>query len=443
MEGFVSDNMLNKNTKACREVIPMATRNGEKINREAITIILLVGELIGDLMPFDGLYSNDYATNNSPSESILKDKSLRLNEVDRSLSTIRPADCYAIYDDIVRGAIESMPDNLNTVMGVSGGRDSRHIALAMKRSGKRAPRMVTARHFLGNASETDVAVAQMLSHRLGNSIEIAAQPNDRFLVEWDKNVLTGMQTLSHSWGLSLASSLNGSEVLLDGMNGGVLFGRAGLLRSVVLKFGHNKPTTEELYQHVISTLFESPLDVLKRWVPSSFISHEILDSIRQRLRECFFEYSDFENPIQAFLYGEHVRRNTQLFTYGLMENEFVACPLDTHKIARFALSLPWSLSGDHRFQDKAISLRYPDFDDLPYAEALGVIPPTSVPDVQSENGSWERIRKILKPHLTEDGLVFLEHARTDLGVIQRSTLLAQALYWQDHGELPLAMELTR
>ncbi len=215
---FGSSIMLNRNSKRCREVIPMANKAGAEINREAITIILLVGELIGDLMPFEGLDSNDYRTNNSPSESILKDRSLLLNEADKSPLTISPADCYAIYDDIVRGAIESIPDNLDTVMGVSGGRDSRHIALAMKSCRRRAPRMVTARHFLGNASETDVAVAQMLSHRLGNSIEIAGQPNDRFLVEWDKNVLTGMQTLSHSWGLSLASSLKGSEVLLDGMN---------------------------------------------------------------------------------------------------------------------------------------------------------------------------------------------------------------------------------
>ena len=440
---FGSSIMLNRNFKRCREIIPVAKKAGANINREAITNILLVGELIGDLMPFEGFDSNYYRTNNSPSESFLKDKSLLLNEADKSLSTISPADCYAIYDDIVHGAIESMPDDLDTVMGISGGRDSRHIALAMKRCGRRAPRMVTARHFLGNASETDVAVAQMLSHRLGNSIEIAGQPNDRFLVEWDKNVLTGMQTLSHSWGLSLASSLKGSEVLLDGMNGGVLFGRAGLLRSAILKFGSKKPTTEELCQHVISTLFENPLSVLKRWVPPSFINHEILDSIRQRLRECFVEYSDFENPIQAFLYGEHVRRNTQLFTYCLMENEFVACPLDTLEIVKFALSLPWSLSTDHRFQDKAISLRYPDFDDLPYAEALGVIPPPSVPDVKSEKGSWERIRNILKPHLTEDGLGFLDSSRTNLGVIQRSTLVAQAIYWQDHGELPLAVELAR
>lgn len=399
-----------------------------RINFDAVLSTVLTGELFGDLMPFDGVSDIAFTPNNSLTETAANRCSVALGA--------RTQDLYSEYDEILRQAIRSVPEEISTVMGISGGRDSRHIALAIRACGRTLPNMVSSRHFIGNLSEADVAVAQKIGLRLGQDVQIANQPGDRFRQEWDKNRITGLQTLAHSWGLALANALKGPEMLFDGMNGGVLFGRGGLQQSLLRRFGKEKPSAAVMRQHVLSELVDKPFSALQAWLPSKLTDHELVDNIRQRLAKCFSQYEDFENPIQAFLHGEHVRRNTRLFTYGIMENEYVVCPLDTEEMVSFALSLPWPISTDPKFQDQAIAYKYPDFDDIPYAESLGRLPVMWMPDKLGESSSWQSIRRVLCPHLSEIGLKILDETRHQLGVIQRATLLAQVFYWEDQGSLP-------
>ena len=418
------------------QLVFVAQQMAARVNFDAVLSTLLVGELFGDLMPFDGVSDIVSVPNDSLTETEANCCNVLRRGATSMFSADKASDLYSEYDETLRQAIQSLPEERSTAMGISGGRDSRHIALAIRACGRALPSMVSSRHFLGNASEADVAIAQKLGLRFGKDVQIATQPGDRFRQEWDKNRLTGLQTLSHSWGLALAKALQGPEILFDGMNGGVLFGRSGLQQSLLRRVGRNKPSAAVLRQHMLSELVDQPFSVLQAWLPSKLTNPELVDTVRQRLAECFSQYEDFENPIQAFLYGEHVRRNTRLFTYGMMENEYVVCPLDTEEMVGFALSLPWDISTDPKFQDQAIACKYPDFNDVPYAESLGRLPVMWTPDTLAESASWERIRGVLRPHLSEIGLKILDETRHQLGVIQRATLLAQVFYWEEQGSLP-------
>jgi hypothetical protein len=307
------------------------------------------------------------------------------------------------------------------------------VAAIVKQS---LPRLVSSRHYLSGAGGADVAAAQMLADRFGVALRVVSQPGDRFRQEWDKNRITGLRTLSHSWGLVLAEALKGPEVLLDGMNGGVLFGRAGLQRSVLKRFGRGQPRFAGLREHVLSELVDRPVGSVGAWLPQRLARREVVEGIRQRLSDCFAQYERFENPVQAFLCWEHVQHNTRLFTYGMMENDCVVCPLDTVEMVRFALSLPWEVSCDAAFQERAIAFRYPSFGDVPFSEGVDRSPGGWLADSPGEAASWRSIRDVLQPHLSAGGLSALEATRHQLGVVQKSTLLAQALYWEEHGCIP-------
>jgi asparagine synthase (glutamine-hydrolysing) len=411
-----------------------APGGGLRISWDGVLAVILLGELFGDLTVFDGA-PESACTPGDSSNGPAEERGAAGDRVGlRSAADLLAL--YSEYDELLRRAVQSLPESASTVMGLSGGRDSRHILLAVGSCGRPLPRLVSSRHYLSGAGGADVAAAQMLADRFGVALRVVSQPGDRFRQEWDKNRITGLRTLSHSWGLVLAEALKGPEVLLDGMNGGVLFGRAGLQRSVLKRFGRGQPRFAGLREHVLSELVDRPVGSVGAWLPQRLARREVVEGIRQRLSDCFAQYERFENPVQAFLCWEHVQHNTRLFTYGMMENDCVVCPLDTVEMVRFALSLPWEVSCDAAFQERAIAFRYPSFGDVPFSEGVDRSPGGWLADSPGEAASWRSIRDVLQPHLSAGGLSALEATRHQLGVVQKSTLLAQALYWEEHGCIP-------
>lgn len=398
-----------------------------RIDWETLWCILAIGEPFGDLTPFEGL---KFGIGRTVFAGLDPGAEGNLAAHFPPCSGITLDDACKRYNELLLEALDSLPADAELVMGLSGGRDSRHILLALRRLG-RTPRLVTARHFHARLSEADVTVAQALAARLGIDIVTVEQPRDRFQAEWDKNRLTGLQTIHHSWGLALAEALNGPETLLDGMNGGVLFGRSDLQRRIIKQFGPERPSFTALLDAVTEILIDRPSRDMQTWLEGRILSAETRANARERLRECFAQYRNFPNPIQAFLYFEHVRRNSTLFTYGLMKNRRVFCPLATPAMVGFALSLPWEISTDEHFQDKATRSAFPDFADLPYTEAavLGTI--AAGTDPVSESRSWQRLRALLEPHLGPVGLDLLDHTRDQFMAIRRSALLAQATCWEN------------
>ncbi|WP_299583442.1 ATP-binding protein [uncultured Microbulbifer sp.] len=416
-----------KNEAIAAELLTKAKEGNAKINWNAITMLLLFGDLLDNTTPFTNVKSS------SEKNILPNNKKHKIAEPYNNTYEV-----YEYYNELINKSVNTIPKETPCVMGLSGGRDSRHILLSFKSQQRNLPRLVTSRHFLGNHSEADIKIAQNLASKINVNIQVVQQPNDRFHQEWDKNLHTGLQTTAHSWGLALSDALSGPEVLFDGMNGGVLFGRSGLLRSAVVKFGEKRLSFNNLRNHVTHHLIERPYKLQQSWLPTNIISSNTIKDIQDQVDSCFQQYEDYNNPLQAFQYHEHVRRNTRLFTYGLMKNEFVICPFDTIEMVNFALNLPWELSSDPHFQSNAISYLFPEFGSVMYSEQTNNLPPSWAPNQESETNSWNRILTIIKPHIEKAGLDILEKSRQKLKTIQNTTLLAQAIYWEEYGDLPSA-----
>lgn len=435
MESLSNDSEHNeKRRKGALEadLLTKAKSVNARIDWNAIAMILMLGDLVDEISPFVGVRSvaKKYTDNNVKIGCFLD-----------NISSIN--DVYDCYHAIICKSINEIPYESPCVLGLSGGRDSRHILLSVLSQQRRLPRLVTSSHFLGNLSQADITIAQKLASKLCVDIQTVQQPRDRFHQEWDKNIKIGLQSTSHSWGLALSDALNGPEVLLDGMNGGVLFGRSGLLRSAVVKFGNKRPCFKELREFVKSNLIENANKLNKTMLSSNILSTCVIDNVIDRVCNCFEKYEYFNNPIQSFQYHEHVRRNTRLFTYGLMKNEIVVCPFDSNVMVEFALNLPWEISCDHQFQNMAIVYLFPEFGIIPYAEQMQNLQITWFPDQESEFKSWEKLFTIVKSYFGAEGLEALEKSSLSLNKVQVATLLAQAIHWDEHGHLPSAHEFFR
>jgi len=404
-------------------LLPLAAELGSGINWFAISVILLFGELLEGLTPFNGISLRAFGEGS-------------LDPPPEPLRYRRIEEVYERLDEIVRRGVRIIPAETPAVLGLSGGRDSRHILFAHVAEGRPLPRLVTARHFINGLSERDLAAAQLIAARLEAPHTVVDQPGDRFPPEWDKNLMIGLQNLDHSWGIAMRRALAGPEVLYDGLSGGIILGRNSNIGASPDKPGVKRPSPAAMREHLLLKHINRPLELLRPWAPPRLISAEVLQAIRDLLITSFARYEQFPNPVAAYRYDQLTRRHTPYFTFGMMPNEAVVCPFDTPEMIRFALSLPYEVSEDPRFQDNALAHCYPQYADLPFGGDLEPPPPAWTPDEQSEAASWRRLRPLLAPRLSPAGLEYLEKSPRSLRTVQSATLLAQAYYWDEHGYLP-------
>lgn len=222
--------------------------------------------------------------------------------------------CNALQRDSVQDASQ----------GLSGGTDSRHILLAMHSLGIQLPSFFTSHHYIDGLNDADVEIAHMLAKSLGAKITTVYPIADRFDAEIRKNKIVEFQSLDHSWGNNLADSLQDTEILYDGMNGGALFGQDVIVKFLRPQYNQTLLEWNEIKNAVISFFFDKKIDSLRQLISTDLLSEENTDAARILLESSIQKYKDYPNPFQAFRYYNHVARNTILFTYVMMKNGVVA-----------------------------------------------------------------------------------------------------------------------
>lgn len=272
-----------------------------------------------------------------------------------------------MYTDAVGGAIDRCLPHGKAVMGLSGGRDSRHILMALLERGQPPARVVTSHHPT-SSSRAEVAIAHQLARRFRIPITTVHPRSDRFLAELEKNRRTDCQTLSHGWTLPLAEAMNGAPVRYDGINGGVLFGRSSVVKALRRTFGNDLPPWSELRERGVDLMCNRRLETLARLLTGPLLDPDNVEAARERIRNALERYREYPNPIQAFIYYNHVGRDTAQFTYRLMGNDEVLTPMDAPQVVQFAFALPWRLACDFDFQKIALQKRFPQAADIPLLE---------------------------------------------------------------------------
>jgi asparagine synthase (glutamine-hydrolysing) len=397
-----------------------------EVDWSAVALCMVLGHYIEDLTPF----SHVRVVPPSAEMAWSADTGSRIRPTSRTLDRTDVDDCeecYDAYDAQVRHAIAAYP-RFDIAQGLSGGRDSRHILLALDSLGLRPTRLVTCGHYL-NFADADTEIACRLAELLRLSIVKIAPGPDRLHAELRKNEATEFQSLSHSWGLGLADALCGASSLYDGMNGGDLFGRGAIVQLVRREFGDELPEWQTLKPFVMASLFDARLERIRRLIPESVLGTEHFDHARQLLGQSLDKYQHYQNPLQAFLYYNLISRDTSVFTYGMMRNGEVLCPLNAPRVVKFALSLPWRLSSDAEFQAKALRRCYPRFAGIPFVDDYKPRVNASWFDPQAERESAGRFSEALTKMgscaISPEGMALLSSGRINLKDLQALVYVAQ------------------
>lgn len=402
-------------------LIFLAKKQNSLPDLPAIILFLVLGDYIEDKTPFANIHALplDSILSWSPTEGL----SVHLSR-NPTHTAINLMEALYQYDQLVCKAVQT--NSVTDVsQGLSGGSDSRHILMAIHRVGNQIPALYTSFHYIDVLSSADVEIAQMVANALGAKIKTINPIPNRVDAELIKNKIVEFQSLEHSWGINLANALKNSEFLYDGINGGALFGQSDLVKYLRKKHGQSLPDWDQMQKDIIETFFTKRINFLRQIISLRFLSEENINTAKTLFENSLQTYKNYPNPFQAFRYYNHVSRNTSLFTYSLMKNNKILCPLDTPEMVRFALSLPWEISSDPDFQIKTIRKYYPDFAHIPFVEEYQPQKQGFLPDFNSESKSLLQIKKLIRSNLSEKGLAEIESGKVKLTYLQLFSYLAQ------------------
>ncbi len=279
---------------------------------------------------------------------------------------------------------------------LSGGRDSRHIALELARAGTLPDRAITMRRYRPMPND-DLAVARELAARIGLVHETVPLDGSFTHYERQKNVLAHMCATEHWWFVPVGETLARRAVVsYDGIAGDVL--SAGLF------------LTEAQHRLFEEGDHEALADViLRRWCAHDLDDWGDLlgDDERRRwsreraialLCENFRRYEGQANPVGMFYFWSRTRRSIALSPYALCAAVPTAhAPFLDGDVYDHLASIPAEHMWSHELHTDAITRAYPEHADIGYA--------TSGP------GRWSLA--IAPVQAIRSGLALLGYARRD------------------------------
>ena len=332
------------------------------LNVAALAVFVRLGFFIGDDTAFLGvrqLPPNSKLTWTSEGTRLHIGELPRAHEVriDRAVAMKR-------YDALLREVVAGRITR-DFHVPLSGGRDSRHIALAIHTAGARPTAFVTHKHLPWRADE-DVRIAAVLSRALGVPHIVIEQPK-----MFVRNILRShvdSELLADEGGQTLPfrNWLNThARCIFDGIAGDVM--SAGLFQ------------IDDIHQdYVRGRLDDVVTKILRVWEPitgggwSPLIDQALAgqlsaETARKRLRKEIERHADNHNPQRSFYFWNRTRREIAITPFLLLKLEVEAPYLDM-KLWHFLESLPWDVICDQTFHTKTVLSAYPEFAHIPFED---------------------------------------------------------------------------
>ncbi len=265
------------------------------------------------------------------------------------------------YLGIVECAVKRRLPDSEFAMPLSSGRDSRHILLQLAELGHLPDRLFTSATYRGS-TRAEIAIAGRIAAMLNVAHDVVDVRADELRAELDVMALTDFCVSEHAWSLPLAERLASYRTVYDGLNGGVLFGRVSGMGE---KF---ELATAGKFEELAAGMLSVSEDCLRLIMTDAYYRKVSRDLALERLSRAIRDHRDAPNPVQAFYYWNRVVRSTTYYTFRILRNDTVYCPLDDIDLVDFALGLPHALTVDPKFQNDAIRKRFPRFRDVPFEE---------------------------------------------------------------------------
>ena len=254
-----------------------------------------------------------------------------------------------------------LPDDVPLRLPVSGGKDSRHILLELRRRGYLPERIVTAAHNPYDWGD-DVPVGRQLAERLG--IEHVTVGSGRTLsYELRKNRMTSYASAMHAWFVPVVDALAGTATTYEGTPGYTSMGSPHIPRRLLVA------AREERWDDVARSMGKKD-DGRPRYLSLLRPSlREVLggDRAAARIRTGLDAHMGSSEPYHAFRLMSRAGRELALTPNALLADiPIVHTPYFDADLLPFSMAIP-AAHVDDGFHAETISADYPDVADVPYA----------------------------------------------------------------------------
>lgn len=336
------------------------------LNLPALSVFFRLGHFIGNDTPFEQIRM-------LPPNTVLrwKDGELSLEHprddlsktsVDgTALSFDEAVDAYGeLFSEAIR---RRLPTGSSFTVPISGGRDSRHILLALDAEGIR-PDWCPTLEYRPPCTNEDFRIAALLTDALSIKHVRINRPSDWYQAVRQDVHVTNFCGGGHAWILPLASHLVRScDTVYDGLAGDVLSG------------GHQATREKHalMVQKDFRTLASLILNDANREgfissVMAKHISQQIpLDLALDALSEELQMHADAPNPVQSFVFWNRTRRAIASIPFSVMSGvKTVHCPYLDHQIFDLLTTIDPDFLYDVRLHDAVISRTYKKFANIPY-----------------------------------------------------------------------------
>ncbi len=266
------------------------------------------------------------------------------------------------YINLFRQAVGRCDSRGQTVsLGLSGGRDSRHILFELCRCNRPPARCWTVDL---PAKPLELAVAKQICQRLKLS-HSTFRLSGRFAeIEAVKNRVTSFSSLQHAWLTeAVLKGMAETPVLFDGIGGDVLSAGTFLTEERVKLLAENR--IDELVEHLVLKNLPAIRDL------SLFPRQRALEKVSEELRK----HLKAPDPISSFYFWNRTRRDIGSSAFALLRQrgQTVYAPFLDPDLSRFLAGLRPSITVDHRLHTDVIARAYPEHADIPYADVKGPV----------------------------------------------------------------------
>jgi len=273
------------------------------------------------------------------------------------------------FVETFRTAIARRLPGENFQVPLSGGRDSRHILLALVEAGARPTACVTISHFPPRGAD-DVAVAAELCRTIRLPHVVLRQRRDRLEAEREKNRCTHFCTDEHAQFISVADHLRlSTRETYDGIAGDVLSQSAYLNPEVHARFERRRALGAAEY--ILDGYGTSVSDrALERLVAPRVFRQVPRERALERLRPEVLAHAAAPNPTSSFFFWNRTRREVALSPFAVMRGLTVYAPYLDRDVFNLLAGLPASLLMDRALHTDAIARAYPAMAGVRYEARL-------------------------------------------------------------------------
>ncbi|MFV0512241.1 MAG: hypothetical protein ACK5MY_01215 [Jhaorihella sp.] len=273
------------------------------------------------------------------------------------------------FIDLTRASLANIAETWpgEFVLPLSGGRDSRHILLALDHLGRRPRACVTFQHENGGLN-AEARAARAICESVGVPHLILGRPRARARDILRALVLTGLCSDEHAQMLPMHDYLAGrAEAALDGIGGDILTNPDDDAE------GHFRLARQYDFHGIARAMIAGHARVISKsgHGPGMIYAPDDEEEAVDYIARTVARFADAPDPYQAFWFWNRTRREVGFVSSALFGGAAaVFCPFLDRRFVEFGLSLPYAVTRDQKLHDDAIARGYPDHAGVPFAEAI-------------------------------------------------------------------------